>query len=58
MIRQGMAEFTVGTAGVMVAHLDSVDRIKGEDLWWGGHGVRIPGISRRRLLPWSFLMVA
>lgn len=39
VIRQGMAEFTVGTAGVMVAHLDSVDRIKGKNLWWGGHGV-------------------
>jgi xylulokinase len=23
----------------MVAHLDSVDRIKGNKLWWGGHGV-------------------
>jgi xylulokinase len=34
-----MAEFTVGTAGVMVAHLDSVERIKGTNLWWGGHGV-------------------
>ncbi|MEM1399863.1 MAG: FGGY family carbohydrate kinase [Pseudomonadota bacterium] len=39
VIRQGMAEFTVGTAGVMVAHLDSVDLIKGNNLWWGGHGV-------------------
>jgi len=39
VIRQGMAEFTVGTSGVMVAHLDSVDRIKGNKLWWGGHGV-------------------
>lgn len=39
VIKQGMAEFTVGTAGVMVAHLDSVDRIKGKNLWWGGHGV-------------------
>lgn len=34
-----MAEFTVGTSGVMVAHLDSVDRIKRNKLWWGGHGV-------------------
>lgn len=39
VIKQGMAEFTVGTSGVMVAHLDSVDRIKGNNLWWGGHGV-------------------
>lgn len=39
VIKQGMAEFTVGTAGVMVAHLDSVERIKGNKLWWGGHGV-------------------
>ena len=23
----------------MVAHLDSVDRIKGRNLWWGGHAV-------------------
>ncbi len=23
----------------MVAHLDSLDRIKGRNLWWGGHGV-------------------
>ena len=36
---QGMAEFTVGTAGVMVAHLDSLDRIQGRNLWWGGHAV-------------------
>ena len=39
VIKQGMAEFTVGTSGVMVAHLDSVDRIKGRNLWWGGHAV-------------------
>jgi len=39
VIRQGMAEFTVGTSGIMVAHLDSLDRIKGRNLWWGGHGV-------------------
>ena len=37
--KQGMAEFTVGTSGVMVAHLDSLDRIKGRNLWWGGHAV-------------------
>lgn len=39
IIKQGLAEFTVGTAAVMVAHLDSLDRIKGRNLWWGGHGV-------------------
>ncbi|NMM45708.1 xylulose kinase [Rhodospirillaceae bacterium KN72] len=39
VIRQGLAEFTVGTAAVMVAHLDSLDLIKGRNLWWGGHGV-------------------
>ena len=39
VIKQGMAEFTVGTSGVMVAHLDSVERIKGRNLWWGGHAV-------------------
>ena len=39
VIKQGLAEFTVGTAAVMVAHLDSLDRIKGRNLWWGGHGV-------------------
>jgi len=39
VIKQGMAEFTVGTSGVMVGHLDSLDRIKGKNLWWGGHGV-------------------
>lgn len=39
VIEQGMAEFTVGTSGVMVAHLDSLDRVQGKSLWWGGHGV-------------------
>lgn len=39
IIKQGMAEFTIGTSGVMVGHLDSLDRIKGNNLWWGGHGV-------------------
>ena len=33
-----MAEFTVGTAGVMVAHLDDLDRIQGRNLV-GGHAV-------------------
>lgn len=39
VIKQGMAEFTVGTSGVMVAHIDGLERIKGNKLWWGGHGV-------------------
>ncbi len=39
VVAQGMAEFTVGTAGVMVAHLDGLDRITGHNLWWGGHAV-------------------
>jgi xylulokinase len=39
VVKQGMAEFTVGTSGVMVAHLDSLARINGNNLWWGGHGV-------------------
>ncbi|MCR9238379.1 MAG: FGGY family carbohydrate kinase [Alphaproteobacteria bacterium] len=39
VIKQGMAEFTIGTSGVMVGHLDSLDRIKGNNLWWGGHAV-------------------
>ena len=39
VVHQGMAEFTVGTAGVMVAHLDGLDRIQGRNLWWGGHAV-------------------
>jgi xylulokinase len=39
VVNQGQAEFTVGTAGVMVAHLDSLDRIQGRNLWWGGHAV-------------------
>lgn len=42
VIRQGLAEFTVGTAAVMVAHVDSVDRVKGKGLFLGGHGV--PGM--------------
>ena len=41
VIKQGMAEFTVGTSGVMVAHLDSLERIKGRNQWWGGQ--RVPG---------------
>ncbi len=39
VIKQGMAEFTVGTSAVMVAHVDSVDRVQGEGLFLGGHGV-------------------
>lgn len=39
VIKQGMAEFTIGTAAVMVAHLDSPDWATGRDLFVGGHGV-------------------
>ncbi len=39
VVKQGMAEFTIGTSGVMVAHLDSLERIKGRNLWWGAHAV-------------------
>ena len=39
VIKQGMAEFTVGTAAMMVAHVDSVDRVQGKGLFLGGHGV-------------------
>jgi xylulokinase len=42
IIKQGMAEFTVGTSAVMVAHVDSVDRVTGDKLFLGGHGV--PGM--------------
>lgn len=42
VIKQGMAEFTVGTSAVMVAHVDSVDRVTGNKLFLGGHGV--PGM--------------
>lgn len=42
VIRQGMAEFTVGTSAVMVAHVDSVDRVTSDKLFLGGHGV--PGM--------------
>ncbi len=39
VIRQGMAEFTVGTSGVMVAHIDGLEAIRGNQLLWGGHAV-------------------
>ncbi len=42
VIKQGMAEFTVGTSAVMVAHVDSPDRVTGDKLFLGGHGV--PGM--------------
>jgi xylulokinase len=42
VIKQGMAEFTVGTSAVMVAHVDSPDRVTGNKLFLGGHGV--PGM--------------
>lgn len=39
VIKQGMGEFTVGTSAVMVAHVDSVDRVTSDKLFVGGHGV-------------------
>lgn len=42
VIKQGMAEFTIGTSAVMVAHVDNVDRVTGDKLFLGGHGV--PGM--------------
>ncbi|MBF6569759.1 MAG: xylulose kinase [Candidatus Binataceae bacterium] len=39
VIRQGMAEITVGTSAMMVAHLDHPDLLKGPSPYVGGHGV-------------------
>jgi xylulokinase len=39
VVRQGMAEITVGTAAMMVAHLDHPDLLKGPAPYIGGHGV-------------------
>ncbi len=39
VIRQGMAEVTLGTAGMMVAHLDDPDLVKGPAPYIGGHAV-------------------
>ena len=39
VVRQGMAEMTVGTSAVMVAHVDRVERVTGKGLFLGGHGV-------------------
>jgi len=39
VIRQGMAEITVGTAAMMVAHLDHPDLLKGTAPYIGGHAI-------------------
>ncbi len=39
VIRQGLAEITVGTSAMMVAHLDRLDLLKGHAPYVGGHGV-------------------
>jgi len=39
VIRQGMAEITVGTAAMMVAHLDDPDLVTGPAPYIGGHAV-------------------
>lgn len=39
VIRQGMAEITVGTSAMMVAHLDELDLLRGSAPYIGGHGV-------------------
>ncbi|MFQ5774544.1 MAG: FGGY-family carbohydrate kinase [Kiloniellaceae bacterium] len=39
VIRQGMAEITVGTAAMMVAHLDDPDLVTGSAPYIGGHGI-------------------
>jgi xylulokinase len=41
VIRQGLAEVTVGTAAMMVAHLDDPDLVLGQAPYIGGHA--IPG---------------
>lgn len=41
VIHQGMAEITIGTAAMMVAHLDDPDLVTGPAPYIGGHG--IPG---------------
>jgi xylulokinase len=39
VIRQGMAEVTLGTAGMMVAHLDDPALVKGPAPYLGGHAI-------------------
>ena len=39
VIRQGMAEVTLGTAGMLVAHLDHPDLVQGPAPYLGGHAV-------------------
>ena len=60
VIRQGLAEVTIGTAAMMVAHLENPELVIGAAPYIGGHAVpgRI-GRRRRRLLNWQLLkMVA
>lgn len=42
VISQGLAEMTVGTSAMMVAHLDDPDLVTGPSPYIGGHG--IPGL--------------
>lgn len=39
VIRQGLAEVTIGTSAMMVAHLDHPDRVTGAAPYIGGHAV-------------------
>lgn len=39
VVRQGMAEITIGTSAMMVAHLDHPDLARGEKAYIGGHAV-------------------
>ena len=39
VVRQGFAEITIGTAAMMVAHLDHPDLVTGDAPYIGGHGV-------------------
>lgn len=39
VIRQGLAEITVGTSAMMVAHLEHPDLLKGSSPYIGGHGI-------------------
>ncbi|MGN6772762.1 MAG: xylulokinase [Rhizobiaceae bacterium] len=39
VVRQGMAEITIGTSAMMVAHLDHPDLVSGEQTYLGAHAV-------------------
>lgn len=39
VIRQGLAEVTVGTSAMMVAHLDDIDLVTGHAPYIGGHAI-------------------